>query len=353
VLELSPNFLILIFAAILDRLIGDPVTWLHPVQVMGWMIARFTNLVIIEDAATNKRLPRFSPLMMRIAGVVLGVSMVLGSGAVTWLMLIIASQIHPLLAIALASILLASCFAGRSLRDAAESVLKVLQTGNLEQARQELSRYVGRDTNDLSELEILRAVLETVTENAIDAVTSPLFYALIGSFLFPYGGIALAIAYKASSTLDSMVGYREAPYSDLGWFSAKSDDVLTWLPCRLTVITLALVSGKTLDVWKICQRDAYQDPSPNSGWSECVYAAILRVQLGGENRYRGIIKYKPLLGDAINAIAPDKIQQALNLTRICFLLWLSLAILTVTLFTNLLTDLATFFSRYGLSFAIR
>ncbi len=348
-LEISSNFLqsnliILIFAAILDRLIGDPVNWLHPVQVIGWMIARFTNLVTIEDAATNKRLPRFSPLMMRIAGVVLGISMVLGSEAVTWLMLIIASQIHTIFAIALSSILLAACFAGRSLREAAESVLKVLSTGNLEQARQELSRYVGRDTDDLSELEILRAVLETVTENAIDAVTSPLFYALVGSCLFPYGGVALAIAYKASSTLDSMVGYREAPYSDLGWFSAKTDDVLTWLPCRLTVITLALVSGKPIAVWKICQRDAHQDPSPNSGWSECVYAAILQVQLGGENRYRGIVKYKPLLGDAIEAIAPSKIQQALNLTRICFVLWLSLAVL--------FTDFPTFFSRYGLFFTI-
>lgn len=352
-LEISPNFLylnflILIFAAILDRLIGDPVNWLHPVQVMGWMIAQFTKLVIIEDAATHKRIPRYSPLMMRMAGFVLGVSMVLGSGAVTWLMLIIASQIHPLLAIAISSILLAACFAGRSLRDAAESVLTVLQTGNLEQARQELSRYVGRDTNDLSELEILRAVLETVTENAIDAVTSPLFYALIGSCLLPYGGVALAIAYKASSTLDSMVGYREAPYSDLGWFSAKTDDVLTWLPCRLTVITLALVSGKPIAVWKICQRDAHQDPSPNSGWSECVYAAILQVQLGGENRYRGIVKYKPLLGDAIEAIAPPKIQQALNLTRICFLIWLSLTILFAILFA----DFSTFFSRYGLGLTI-
>ncbi|MFN5751820.1 MAG: adenosylcobinamide-phosphate synthase CbiB [Pseudanabaena sp.] len=343
-LELSPNFLILIFAAILDRLIGDPVNWLHPVQVMGWMISRFTNLVFIDDAATHKRIPRFLPLMMRIAGFVLGISMVVGSGAITWLMLFIASKIHTIFAIALSSILLAACFAGRSLREAAESVLKVLSTGNLEQARQELSRYVGRDTDDLSELEILRAVLETVTENAIDAVTSPLFYALVGSCLFPYGGVSLAIAYKASSTLDSMVGYREAPYSDLGWFSAKTDDVLTWLPCRLTVITLALVSGKPIAVWKICQRDAHQDPSPNSGWSECVYAAILQVQLGGENRYSGMVKYKPLLGDVIDEITTSKIQQALKFTRICFVLWLSLAVL--------FTDFPTFFSRYGLFFTI-
>ncbi len=325
-LEISPNFLILIFAASLDRIIGDPVNWLHPVQVMGWIISQFTNLVLIKDLITNTRIPRFSPLIMKMLGMILGFSMILGSGIVAWLIAIAAAKVHPIFAIAVSSILLAACFADRSLRDAAESVLKVLQTGSLDNARQELSRYVGRDTEDLTELEILRAVLETVTENAIDAVTSPLFYALIGSALFDYGGVALAIAYKASSTLDSMVGYREAPYTDLGWFSAKTDDLLTWLPCRLTVITLALLSGKPIYVWQICDRDAKQDPSPNSGWSECVYAAILQVQLGGENRYRGLIKQKPLLGDAIDAIAVPKISQALQLTRICFLLWLSFTI---------------------------
>jgi adenosylcobinamide-phosphate synthase len=326
VLELSPNFLILIFAASLDRIIGDPVNWLHPVQVMGWIISQFTNLVLIKDPTSNHRIPRFAPLIMKMLGLVLGISMILGSAVISWLIAIAAAKVHPIFAIAVSSILLAACFAGRSLRDAAESVLAVLQTGDLQKARQELSRYVGRDTEDLTELEILRAVLETVTENAIDAVTSPLFYALVGSALFDYGGVALAIAYKAASTLDSMVGYREAPYTDIGWFSAKTDDVLTSLPCRLTVITLALLSGKPLYVWRICDRDAKQDPSPNSGWSECVYAAILQVQLGGENRYRGLVKQKPLLGDAITAIAAPKISQALALTRLCFLLWLSFTI---------------------------
>lgn len=319
---LSPNFLILIFAASLDFLIGDPVNWLHPVQVMGWVISQFSNLVLIKDPATSKRIAQFSPPIMKVSGVILGVSMILGSGMIAWLIAIAASKIHPVFAIAVSSILLAACFAGRSLRDAAESVIAVLQTGNIESARKELSRYVGRDTDNLSEVEILRAVLETVTENAIDAVTSPLFYALIGSALFDYGGVALAIAYKAASTLDSMVGYLEAPYTDLGWFSAKTDDVLTWLPCRLTVITLALLSEKPIYVWQICDRDAKQDPSPNSGWSECVYAAILQVQLGGENRYRGIVKQKPLLGDAIETITAPKISQALKLTSLCFLIWL-------------------------------
>jgi adenosylcobinamide-phosphate synthase len=123
-----------------------------------------------------------------------------------------------------------------------------------------------------------------------------------------------------------MVGYRVEPYTDLGWFSAKLEDVLTWLPCRLTVITLALLSGKPKEVWRLCLRDATKDPSPNSGWSECAYAAILGVQLGGTNWYQGVAKDKPLLGDPVYPITPDKIYQALQLTRYCFLIWLGVAI---------------------------
>ncbi|MDX2255493.1 MAG: adenosylcobinamide-phosphate synthase CbiB [Pseudanabaenaceae cyanobacterium bins.39] len=324
--RLPPNLLILGLATLLDRLIGDPVTWLHPVQVMGWYISGYTAVVTIpEQGDISKSLPRFSPWLMRYLGAILTGSLVLGSGVTAWAIAISTNLLHPLLGTIVASILLASCFAAKSLGDAAQSVLVVLATGDITQARQELSRYVGRDTDDLSESEILRAVMETVTENAIDAVTAPLFYALVGSYLFDYGGVTLAIAYKAASTLDSMVGYQVSPYTDLGWCSAKTDDILTWLPCRLTVLTLALCSGRPLAVWRICRRDAHLDPSPNSGWSECVYAAILQVQVGGENRYRGVVKLKPLLGDAIAPITPLKIRQALALTNLCMLLWLGLA----------------------------
>jgi adenosylcobinamide-phosphate synthase len=189
-----------------------------------------------------------------------------------------------------------------------------------------LSQYVGRDTEKLTEPEILRAVLETVTENATDGVTAPLFYAIVGAFFPGVGSVALALAYKAASTLDSMVGYRQEPYTDLGWFSAKLEDVLTWLPCRLTVMTLALLSGRPQKVWYLCQRDAIKDLSPNSGWSECAYAAILGVQVGGTNWYQGIAKDKPLLGEPVNPITVAKIYEALRLTRYCFLLWLGIAI---------------------------
>ncbi|MCC5638864.1 adenosylcobinamide-phosphate synthase CbiB [Nostoc sp. CHAB 5844] len=307
----------LIIAAILDFLIGDPWAWPHPVQMMGWVIARFTKFVlpICQNFITQ-----------RIAGIFLGMILIIGSGCIGWLIVQLARWLHPLLEVVVESIILASCFALRSLRTAATDVLQPLITGNLSAARQALSNYVGRDTQDLSEAEILRAVLETVTENATDGVMAPLFYAIVGACVPNLGAVPLALAYKASSTLDSMVGYQEAPYTYLGWFSARLEDYLTWLPCRFTVITLALLSGKLLVVWRICRRDAILDPSPNSGWSECAYAAILGVQMGGTNWYHGVAKEKPLLGDAIYPITPTTIHQALQLTRYCFLLWLGIAI---------------------------
>lgn len=309
--------LILPIAALLDFLIGDPVGWLHPVQVMGWAIAGYTKQVLTRLK---------NPFAQKIAGVCLGISLIGMSGLVSWAIVEAARQIYPFLGIAVQVILLASCFAARSLRNAAEAVLKPLQMGDLEQARSILSRYVGRDTENLSEAEVLRAVLETVTENATDGVMAPLFYALIGALLPGVGSVPLAMAYKAASTLDSMVGYREAPYTYIGWFSAKLEDILTWVPCRLTVLTISLLSGQTMHVWKICLRDAPKDPSPNSGWSECAYAAALGVQVGGVNWYRGVAKPKPLLGDAVYPISPKAIDQAISLTRYAALIWLIIGV---------------------------
>ncbi len=307
----------LIIAAVLDYLIGDPWGWPHPVRVIGWVISRFSQFAF-------KHLD--TPLILRCAGIVLGTGLITGSGVVGWLIVHGVSWLHPLGGIGVESILLASCFAGHSLKVAAQDVLRHLKTGDIAQARSTLSLYVGRDTQQLSEPEILRAVLETVTENATDGVMAPLFYAIAGTFIPAVGAVPLALAYKAASTLDSMVGYREAPYTHLGWFSARLEDYLTWLPCRLTVMTLALLSGKPQQVWSICCRDGIKDPSPNSGWSECAYAAVLGVQLGGTNWYGGVAKQKPLLGEPINPITPAKIDRALQLTRYCFVLWLGVAI---------------------------
>ena len=307
--------MILLLAAIADLLIGDPKNLLHPVQVMGWIIQKYADWAIAF----------FSPgYQRRLAGVVLGSILIVGSGATGWLIVWGAQQINFGLGTIAEVILLASCFAGKSLRLAVEDVLQPLSEGNIAVSRDRLSYYVGRDTHNLSEGEILRALLETVGENAVDGVTAPLFYGILGGLIPGLGCVPLALAYKAASTLDSTIGYRRDPYTDLGWFSAQLEDRLTWLPCRLTVLTLSLFSGEPKRVLSICRRDGIKDPSPNSGWSECVYAAILGVQLGGVNTYQGEIKEKPLLGDAIAPISTDKIERALQLTRYCFLTWLAI-----------------------------
>jgi adenosylcobinamide-phosphate synthase len=312
---------ILIAAALLDYLLGDPWGWFHPVQAIGWVIRSYT------DTALKYLSP---PLGRRLAGVGLTAIAIVGAGYTTWSIVAVSEWFHPGLGLLVQVILLASCFAGKSLRQAAIDVLNALDADNLELARSKLSLYVGRDTDKLTESDIYRAILETVTENATDGVMAPLFYAIVGSFIPGVGAVPLAMAYKAASTLDSMVGYKTEPYRDLGWFSAKSEDIFTWLPCRLTVLTVSLISGKPLTVWKLCQRDAVKDPSPNSGWSECAYAAALGVQVGGTNYYRGEVQEKPRLGDALQPINPAIIYQALNFTRTSFLLWLILSALIST-----------------------
>ena len=346
----NPNSsaLVLFLAAIVDYIIADPQDWIHPVQVMGWLITRSTNLILNLWQEKWQRL---------IGGTILGLGLIVSSGILAWLLIRLASAVHPILGMAVATILLASCFATKSLRLAATDVLQALTDQDIDQnqkssqargfslgvnpkskiqnpksidlARIKLRNYVGRDTAHLSEGEILRAVLETVAENTPDGVTGPLFYALIGIFFLGIEGVSLAIAYKAASTLDSTIGYLREPYTDIGWFSAKLEDYLTWLPCRLTVLTLALFSGNPARVLALCWRDGRQDPSPNSGWSETVYAATLNVQLGGINSYQGVIKPKPLLGDPLEPITPDKIDRALFLTRTCFLLWLTIGLFIV------------------------
>ncbi len=301
----------------LDFILGDPWSLPHPVQFMGHYIQGYQRLLVARVK---------SPTGQRLLGVLLMLSLVSLSMAMSWGAIAFAARLHPWLGQGLAIVLLASCFAGRSLRHAADDVLKPLEAGDLEGARDRLKLYVGRDTENLSAIEIQRALFETATENAVDGVLAPLFFAIIGGTITPLGPVPLALGYKALSTLDSMVGYREMPYRHVGWCSAKTEDIATWLPCRLAVLSIALWSGQPRQVLRLCRRDAHLDPSPNAGWSECAYAAALDVQVGGENLYRGVVKEKPLLGEDLQPLTAERVEQAFRLTRRCFLSWLGLAI---------------------------
>lgn len=312
--QLTGNLSLVLGAALLDYGIGDPWHWLHPVQVMG-------SWITWGHRYSHAWFPAGWP--RRLAGVGLTITTMGGSALVAWGLIDLTTRLHPVLGWLVAVVMLASCFAARSLNRAAMDVVQPLSQGSIVEARSRLKQYVGRDTDNLSEPEILRAVVETVAENTTDGVTGPLFFALLGWWT-GLGAVPLAMAYKAASTLDSMVGYRREPYTDIGWFSAQFEDRLTWLPCRLTVAAIAILSGRPLQVWRLCCRDAPQDPSPNSGWSECAYAAALGVQLGGDNYYQGQLRTKPLLGDPDTEVTVETVQQALRLLRwVCFV-WLGL-----------------------------
>jgi adenosylcobinamide-phosphate synthase len=349
--------LLVIAACGLDQLLGDPRWCPHPVVVMGWWIRQLRLLA--ESWAAD------SPWRLRLAGGVITAILVGGSGLAGWALERWALDtwalqtwtwaqptpagfrpgVMQLVALALLVIALASALAGRSLEQAVAAVLQALagdRQQRLERARQRLAWIVGRDTSDLDGREILRAAAETASENAVDGLFAPLFWMLVGAALWtvgqPTGGamgwpgpLALAWAFKAASTLDSMLGYRQGRLLWLGTAGAKLDDLLTWLPCRLVALSLPLAvgrPGRCLGLLQQALKDGKPDPSPNAGVSQAAYAQLLGVQLGGWNRYAEQLRAKPLLARGCPAPTASSVVAILELTRRLEALWLALAAAT-------------------------
>jgi len=224
--------------------------------------------------------------------------------------------------IAIEAILIWTTIAEKSLKEAALTVYDPLQKGELNEARHKLSYIVGRDTDQLDEQGIVRATIETVAENTSDGVTAPLFYALIG-------GAPLALLYRAVNTCDSMVGYKNEKYMEFGWASAKLDDLLNLIPSRLTSMCMLFsnrgVHSSFFQTAKLVLRDAKKHPSPNSGWGEAAVAALLGIQLGGLNFYKGIRSDRAKMGEPYLPVSDQHILQAngiLSRTVLAFLLLL-------------------------------
>ena len=313
-------FLLVLLACGLDRLLGDPPGWPHPVVVMGWWINRLRRLA--ELLAGDR------PWALRLGGFAITGLLVGGSGLAGWGLEQLA-RVWPALGLPLLLVGLASALAGRSLEQAVQAVLVVLPEpeapGPLEPARQRLAWFVGRDTADLDRAGILRAAAESASENAVDGLFGPLFWMLLGAALLlavrGHGGpgpLALAWAYKASSTLDSMLGYRRGRLLWLGTAGARLDDLLTWLPCRLVALGLPLAAGQPGQSWRLFRAalaDGAADPSPNAGVSQAAYAHAVGVQLGGANRYGGQWRQKPLLAQGQPPADRAAILRILSLSR--------------------------------------
>lgn len=287
---------ILVAAILLDLWIGEPKWIPHPVVQMG-------KLISFLEKKWNKGKYR------KGKGVGLTVTVVLTVFLLTISILYIVYQIHPVVGTILQIYLISTTIAVKGLSTAAKDVLSPLMDGNLIEARRMLSMIVGRDTENLPESEIVRGTVETVAENTVDGITAPLFWAMIG-------GAPLAMVYRAINTLDSMVGYKNDRYIEFGWASAKLDDIVNWVPARITAISIWIASfvikgSKKRYGWKVTWRDARKHPSPNSGWSESMIAGLLGIQLGGVNYYRGIRSNRALLGDPIRELGLSDIKKTI------------------------------------------
>lgn len=289
--------LIIVAAYIVDRMIGDPRWIPHPVIGMGKLIT-FVESIIRGYARSTKAL--------RWAGMLLPLTIVGAAYLLTWLVVFLLGRIHPWLAIGAEVLLIATTIASKGLKDAGMAVYRELCSGDLPAARAALGMIVGRDTQELDEPEIVRGTVETIAENIVDAIISPLFYALIG-------GAPLAMAYRAVNTLDSMVGYKNEKYLHLGWASARLDDAANYIPARLTAVLLVVAAWlkrlESLRSWRTIRRDARLHPSPNSGFPEAAVAGALGVRLGGYNAYHGVRSFRAYMGDPLRPLEAEDIRR--------------------------------------------
>ena len=292
----------LILGFFLDLLIGDPHGIPHPVVYIGKLID-----------VTEKGMRKLFPKTVRgenFAGAAVWLIVVTVSAGIPLLVLHLAYGANCWLGLLLETILCAQILATKSLKTESMKVYQALQTGDLSKARYAVSMIVGRDTQYLDEAGVTRAAVETVAENTSDGIIAPMLFLAIG-------GAPLGFFYKAVNTMDSMLGYVEMPYKNVGLVPAKMDDVFNYIPARISAF-LMLAAGSLLGLdgkngWKIFRRDRYNHASPNSAQTESVCAGLLGLRLAGDAWYHGVLHKKKFIGDPIRQIVPEDIPLACRL----------------------------------------
>ncbi len=307
------NEILLLASFILDLIFGDPpLLFPHPIALIGKLIEK-TESIFYEDNKLN------------------GIIFVIFNVIVVYVFIEVLLKIFSLLNVyinfLLSAILLSFTISLKSLHFETLKVYNALKNNNLNLARQELSLLVSRDTNELEEKDIIRSVIETISENFTDGIVAPIFY-------FAIGGLKLAFIYKVINTLDSMIGYKNEKYINFGYFTAKLDDILNFIPARiagfLTVISAFLLRYDYKNSFRIMLRDKNNTDSPNSGWTESAYAGALKIQLGGPTPYFGVWYDKPFIGDEIEILSLKHIKKSYYLLYLSSILFL---ILTLTFLT--------------------
>ncbi|MDP2928022.1 MAG: adenosylcobinamide-phosphate synthase CbiB [Candidatus Omnitrophota bacterium] len=305
---------LILFSYIADFVFGDPYWFPHPVRLMGRLISILERTL---NGSTHKTIQRFYG-----AVTVLGVIAI--SGVCVYAIIELVGKLHPI-AGKIAWIFLAyTTLAIKDLVIHARAVWKRLSINDIEGARKKLSLMVGRDTEKLSQDEVIQATVETVAESTTDGIVSPLFYLFLG-------GPVLAVMFKAISTLDSMIGHKNERYLYFGWCAAKIDDIANFIPARITGLLIpiaALFSGKdSVQSLRIMFRDGKKQDSPNSAISEAAMSGALGVRLGGTCSYSGRIVKHPYLGEQRRPISISLIKEAITISEVSSLLMLAVGIL--------------------------
>ena len=314
---------ILLAAYMLDLIFGDPQGYPHPVRFIGNFIS------YLEKKLLNLEKDSRQQLWM---GALLTSITVISSYVITFLIIKIGFYLNDYIGFIIAIILGYTVLATKSLDRETRKVHVELEKNDIPRARTALSYIVGRETKDLEEEEIVRATVETIGENIADGIIAPMFY-------FFLGGVPLAMAYKAVNTLDSMVAYKNDKYLYFGRFSAILDDIVNYIPARLTAIFIVIAAFlKGMDykrAIKTIKLDRKNHESPNAGYPEAAVAGALNIQLGGVNKYFGREVHKPTIGEALKPLKKDDI-----ITTIDLMYWTSMvAIVSFSIFKILMGDL--------------
>ena len=285
-------------AFLLDLILGDP-RWLpHPIRWMGKWIESWE--------------PRFRKLSMdlSVSGALFALSLVCGTWLITWILLQIAYLLHEPFYTGLQAILIYFALSVRSLQTSAMDVYHALKSDSLNASKEKLSLIVGRDVESLDSKGVIRATVETVAENLVDGILSPLFFAAIG-------GAPLAMAYKMVNTLDSMVGYKNEKYLEFGKWAARLDDIANFIPARLSIPVISLAAyflrDRIKETFMTAILDGEKHHSPNAGYPEAAFAGALGIRLGGPNTYQGRLVEKPYIGERFGEGHAENIWQACDL----------------------------------------
>ena len=307
----------LVIGFAIDLVLGDPSVIPHPVVLMGKLIA-------FLDRSLRKIFPK-TVRGENLAGLVLWIIVCLVSFMIPWGILKAAGLISPWLRLLLESIMCWQILATKSLKTESMKVYDALNKGTLEDGRYAVSMIVGRDTEHLDETGVIKACVETIAENSSDGIVAPMLFAAIG-------GAPLGMLYKAVNTMDSMLGYVEEPYKNIGLVPARMDDVFNFIPARLSAFIM-LAAGWLLRLdlkngWYIFKRDRFNHASPNSAQTESCCAGLLQVRLAGDAWYHGVLHKKKYIGDDLRPIVLDDIPLTCNLLYV-------MAVLSIFVFSFL------------------